>query len=68
MNSREAKSIDGIKVFRMILTKGDGERSKRTQVDEQATKWEMHFSVNKCKEIHDGEKNSSFTVALARSV
>ena len=56
VSSEAAKFADDTKLFKVVTTQRDCEELQRdlSKLGEWASKWQMWFSVSKCKVMHVG--------------
>uniref|UniRef100_A0A8C3FHN3 Reverse transcriptase domain-containing protein n=1 Tax=Chrysemys picta bellii TaxID=8478 RepID=A0A8C3FHN3_CHRPI len=63
VNSEVANFADDTKLLKIVKTKADCEELQKdlTKLSDWATKWPMKFNVDKCKVMHLGKNNPSYT-------
>ncbi|CAM5150171.1 unnamed protein product [Eretmochelys imbricata] len=63
VNSEVAKFADDTKLLKVVKTKADCEELQKdlTKLSDWATKWQMKFTVDKCKVMHIRKNNPNYT-------
>ena len=69
ISSEVAKFADDTKHFQVVRIRRDCEELQKDlfKLGEWAVKWQMRFSIRKCKVMHIGAKNQNFSYQLMGS-
>ncbi|CAM5136177.1 unnamed protein product [Eretmochelys imbricata] len=69
VNSKVAKFADDTKLLKIVKSQADCEELQKDLSDlgDWATKWQMKFSVDKCKVTHIGKHNLNYTYKMMGS-
>ncbi|EMP29807.1 hypothetical protein UY3_13071 [Chelonia mydas] len=65
VNSEVATFTDDTKLLKIVQSQADCEElQKDLSLGDWATKWQMKFSVDKCKVMHIGKHNPNYTYKM----
>ncbi|CAM5087761.1 unnamed protein product [Eretmochelys imbricata] len=69
VNTEVAKFADDTKLLKIVKSKAnyEGLQKDLTKLGDWATKWQMKFSVDKCKVMHTGKHNPNYTYTMTGS-